>query len=198
MTTQPLKTYVVNLKRRPDRRARMERVLPASWDVQFTSDWDGPMDGQTLDPGNLPGFGLYRWEIPSDNPWWSRPLKLGEIGCAISHWLCWQRAAADGADPALILEDDAIPNELHAPLPGYLQNAQRKGMSNYFDVDHSGNEKAAASHLRGAPPIEAMPGARRTEIGVENERRFGIAEIDPDLASIGPAAGRQHAVHFLV
>jgi arylsulfatase A-like enzyme len=57
----------------------------------------------------------------------------------------------------VILEDDAIPNELHAPLPGYLQNAQRKGMSNYFDVDHSGNEKAAASHLRGAPPIEAMP-----------------------------------------
>ena len=83
-------------------------MLPASWDVQFTSDWDGPMDGQTIDPGNLPGFGLYRWEIPSDNPWWSRPLKLGEIGCAISHWLCWQRAAADGADPALILEDDAV------------------------------------------------------------------------------------------
>jgi glycosyl transferase family 25 len=108
MTTQPLKTYVVNLKRRPDRRARMERVLPASWDAQFTSDWDGPMDGQTIDPDDLPGFGLYPWEIPSDNPWWSRPLKLGEIGCAISHWMCWQHAAADAADPALILEDDAV------------------------------------------------------------------------------------------
>jgi len=35
------KTYVVNLKRRPNRRARMERVLPGTWDVQFTSDWDG-------------------------------------------------------------------------------------------------------------------------------------------------------------
>ena len=30
MTTRRLKTYVVNLKRRGDRRARMERVLPAS------------------------------------------------------------------------------------------------------------------------------------------------------------------------
>ena len=108
MTTPRLKAYVVNLKRRADRRARMERVLPAAWDVQFTSDWDGPMDGQAIDPDDLPGFGLYPWEIPSDNPWWCRPLKLGEIGCAISHWMCWQKAAKDGADPALILEDDAV------------------------------------------------------------------------------------------
>jgi arylsulfatase A-like enzyme len=56
-----------------------------------------------------------------------------------------------------ILEDDAIPNELHASLPGHLQNPQRKGMGNYFDVDDKGNEKAALSHLRGAPPVEAMP-----------------------------------------
>ncbi|HXB47365.1 MAG TPA: glycosyltransferase family 25 protein [Streptosporangiaceae bacterium] len=108
MTTPRLKAYVVNLRRRADRRARMERVLPAAWDVQFTSDWDGPMDGQAIDPDDLPGFGLYPWEIPSDNPWWCRPLKLGEIGCAISHWMCWQKAAKDGADPALILEDDAV------------------------------------------------------------------------------------------
>jgi arylsulfatase A-like enzyme len=57
----------------------------------------------------------------------------------------------------VILEDDAIPNELHAPLPEYLQSPQRRGMSNYFNVDTSGNEKAAASHLRGAPPVQAMP-----------------------------------------
>jgi arylsulfatase A-like enzyme len=55
------------------------------------------------------------------------------------------------------LEDEAIPNELHAPLPGYLQKAQRKGMGNYFDVDNVENEKAAASHLRGAPPVEPTP-----------------------------------------
>jgi glycosyl transferase family 25 len=110
MTTGCMKTYVVNLRRRADRRARMERLLPAGWDVQFTSDWDGPMDGQSIDPGNLPGFGLYPWELPgSSNAWWSRPLKLGEVGCAVSHWMCWQKAAADGADPALILEDDAVP-----------------------------------------------------------------------------------------
>jgi collagen beta-1,O-galactosyltransferase len=109
--TAHLKTYVVNLKRRADRRAQMERVLPPTWDVQFTSDWDGPMDGQAIDPDDLPGFGLYPWEVPSDNPWWSRPLKLGEIGCAISHWMAWQRAVTDAANPALILEDDVVLGE---------------------------------------------------------------------------------------
>jgi glycosyl transferase family 25 len=107
MTTR-LQTYVVNLKRRADRRARMARALPATWDVQFTADWDGPMDGQVIDPNDLPGFRLYPWEIPSDNPWWSRPLKVGEIGCAVSHWMCWRQAVADAANPALILEDDIV------------------------------------------------------------------------------------------
>ena len=69
MTARRMKTYVVNLRRRPDRRARMERLLPASWDVQYTSDWDGPMDGQAIDPGHLPGFGLYPWQVSSGNPW---------------------------------------------------------------------------------------------------------------------------------
>jgi glycosyl transferase, family 25 len=121
MSTPRMKTYVVNLKRRADRRARMERELPATWDVQFTSDWDGPMDGQAIDPDDLPGFQLHPWELPCDNPWWSRPLKLGEIGCAISHWMCWQQAAADAADPALILEDDAVlPDHCAARLQLHL------------------------------------------------------------------------------
>jgi hypothetical protein len=33
--------------------------------VQFTSDWDGPMDGQAIDPDDLPGYGLYPWETAS-------------------------------------------------------------------------------------------------------------------------------------
>ncbi|HEY1665694.1 MAG TPA: aminotransferase class III-fold pyridoxal phosphate-dependent enzyme [Trebonia sp.] len=77
--------------------------------------------GQAIDPDDLPGFGLYQWELPSDNPWWSRPLKLGEIGCAISHWMCWQQAPADAADPALILEDDAVlPDHCAARLQLHL------------------------------------------------------------------------------
>jgi glycosyl transferase, family 25 len=136
MTGQRLKAYVVNLKRRPDRRARMERILPAAWDVQFTSDWDGPMDGQAIDPDDLPGFELYPWQLQSDNPWWSRPLKLGEIGCAVSHWMCWHKAAADGADPALILEDDVVLGQPAARLASRL--AQLSAVDPRWDLLYLG------------------------------------------------------------
>jgi arylsulfatase A-like enzyme len=55
------------------------------------------------------------------------------------------------------LEQEAIPNELHAPLPAYLQGPLRKGMSDYFDVDVGEGEQAAASHLHVAAPIEPTP-----------------------------------------
>jgi len=55
------------------------------------------------------------------------------------------------------LEADAIPNELHEPLPGYLEKPQGKGMGNYYDVDENEDEKAAASHLHVAAPIEPTP-----------------------------------------
>ena len=101
-----MRVFVVNLARRPDRRAWMERLLPPTWHVEFTTDWPGPLDGAAIRPGDLDAFGLFPWQIESDNVWWNRPLKLGEIGCAMSHWHCWRRAAALKADRTLVLEDD--------------------------------------------------------------------------------------------
>jgi collagen beta-1,O-galactosyltransferase len=101
-----MNVFVVNLARRPDRRARMERILPPGWSVEYTTHWPGPRDGAAIEPTDLGGLGLFDWQIESHNRWWNRPLKLGEIGCAVSHWLCWQRATALHATRTLILEDD--------------------------------------------------------------------------------------------
>ncbi|MEU8326665.1 glycosyltransferase family 25 protein [Nonomuraea sp. NPDC048881] len=105
-----LGTYVVNLKRRPDRRERMTRQLPAELAAEFTSDWDGPFDGADLDRGRLEALGveLFPWQIESHNPWWNRTLKYGEVGCTLSHLACWERGLASDASVFLILEDDAI------------------------------------------------------------------------------------------
>jgi glycosyl transferase, family 25 len=101
-----MNVFVVNLARRPDRRARMESALPGGWSVEYTTHWSGPVDGAAISPGDLAGFGLFPWQTASANPWWNRPLKLGEIGCAVSHWLCWKRAAELNSELALVLEDD--------------------------------------------------------------------------------------------
>lgn len=48
---------------------------------------------------------LFPWQIDSDIKWWSRPLKLGEIACSLSHLECW-RIANENDGATLILEDD--------------------------------------------------------------------------------------------
>jgi GR25 family glycosyltransferase involved in LPS biosynthesis len=89
----------------------MAKTLPSDLPVTFTSDWTGTFDGHELSWKQLEAAGhkLFPWKIQSDNPWWSRPLKYGEIGCTLAHLACW-RHAAETADEkfVVILEDDAI------------------------------------------------------------------------------------------
>lgn len=111
ITSRDLRTYVVNLPRRSDRRRAMTRTLPDGLEVIFTSDWGSRFDGRHLSVAELEneGCALFPWRIESDNPWWNRPLKYGEIGCTLAHLACWDHAAANGDEPyVLILEDDAM------------------------------------------------------------------------------------------
>lgn len=111
ITPSDLRCYVVNLPRRPDRRAFLQRTLPPDLQVTFTSDWTGPFDGHDLtqDALDAAGYKLFPWQIESDNPWWSRPLKYGEIGCTLAHLACWRDAAERGSEAyVVVLEDDAI------------------------------------------------------------------------------------------
>jgi collagen beta-1,O-galactosyltransferase len=103
-----VKAYILNLVRRPDRLAHMKATLPSDLTVEFTTDWDAPIDGQAFGGAVPEGFAVFPWRIESDNQFWSRPLRAGEVGCAIGHWSMWRRAAADGDHPALFLEDDTV------------------------------------------------------------------------------------------
>ncbi|RJQ77660.1 glycosyltransferase family 25 protein [Pseudonocardiaceae bacterium YIM PH 21723] len=111
ITAADLRTYVINLPRRPDRRAWISRTLPPELKVTFTSDWTGPYDGRDLTVEALhdAGYALFPWQIDSDNPWWNRPLKFGEIGCTLAHLACWQDAEVAGDERFIVvLEDDAV------------------------------------------------------------------------------------------
>ncbi|WP_327145261.1 glycosyltransferase family 25 protein [Nocardia sp. NBC_01327] len=103
--------YVVNLPRRPDRRAWIRARLPIGLSVTYTSDFDMTFDGHQLLLTDLhtAGIKLFEWQIESENPWWNRPLKYGEIGCTLAHLACWNHAAEHTKSPyILILEDDAV------------------------------------------------------------------------------------------
>jgi len=58
------------------------------------------------------------------------------------------------------LEAQAIPDELRAPLPGYLQQARHRGMSDYFGGEEVENERVARSRaqLETSPETAPEPG----------------------------------------
>ncbi|WP_260478953.1 glycosyltransferase family 25 protein [Kibdelosporangium aridum] len=149
---------MINLPRRPDRRTWMSRTLPPDLPVTFTSDWNGPFDGHELTRKQLEaaGYKLFPWQIESDNPWWSRPLKYGEIGCTISHLACWQHAAETGDEKFIIvLEDDAIVGPTF--LEDLLVGLRRLVPSNPFDLLYLGRVPLAPQGERPVTPGFVSP-----------------------------------------
>lgn len=53
---------------------------------------------------------LFNWKLDgSDNSWWNRDMKAGEIGCALSHLSVWKHAHSLNYKKIIILEEDFKP-----------------------------------------------------------------------------------------
>ena len=54
-------------------------------------------------------WSLFNWKLEnSDNSWWNRDMKPGEIGCALSHLSIWKHAYSLNYK-IIILEEDFKP-----------------------------------------------------------------------------------------
>lgn len=74
------------------------------YDVPFeiVSGFNGKTD-------KLPeGYSVYpNWAAPElNNKWWNNSVTTGEIGCAISHIMVWNKIIEEGHNRVLILEED--------------------------------------------------------------------------------------------
>ena len=60
------------------------------------------------------GYNIYpNWQLDANHPhawndWWTRPILPGEIGCAVSHRMIWEKIVKEGNDNVLVLEDDFV------------------------------------------------------------------------------------------
>ena len=98
-----MKTYVINLKRREDRKEYFDKINSSKLNYEY---FDLVFDGHEIDHNYL----LERsWDTDKN---WIDPIEntritKGEVGCFLTHYHLW-KYAADKRESILVLEDDAI------------------------------------------------------------------------------------------
>ncbi|XP_064845780.1 procollagen galactosyltransferase 2-like [Oncorhynchus masou masou] len=94
--------FLINLKRRLDRRQRMLSTM-TSLGLQATLT--DAVDGKALNTSQLQALGIEM--IPGyQDPYSGRVLTRGEIGCFLSHHSTWVQLLERGLSKVLVLEDD--------------------------------------------------------------------------------------------
>ncbi|KAI1891637.1 hypothetical protein AGOR_G00145830 [Albula goreensis] len=94
--------FLINLKRRLDRRQRMLHTLGTlGIEVTVTE----AVDGKALNTSQLQALGIEMLPGYKD-PYSGRVLTRGEIGCFLSHHYTWTQVVEQGLQTVLVLEDD--------------------------------------------------------------------------------------------
>ncbi|WP_239326534.1 glycosyltransferase family 25 protein [Snodgrassella gandavensis] len=93
-----LKTFLINLDRRPDRLMFVKQQLE---NLGIAFERVSAVDGNCLTDEQKVFFNQQRFALEC-----KRKAVNGEIGCALSHQAVWQRIVAENIPYALILEDD--------------------------------------------------------------------------------------------
>ena len=96
------KIFVINLERRPERRERMRAALKL---LNLRYELFSAIDGRQLNESYLEELNvtmLTGWR----DPWGSRTITYGEIGCFLSHYFIWEKVVAGEMDSVIVLEDD--------------------------------------------------------------------------------------------
>ena len=95
------KIYVINLKRRQDRKTELIKNFP---NVDFT--FIEAIDGKELH--HIPLIKEKKIHTSFFDP--HGMITIGVFACALSHKKAWDQAISDGVENALFLEDDVVPN----------------------------------------------------------------------------------------
>ncbi|XP_053549831.1 procollagen galactosyltransferase 2 isoform X2 [Bombina bombina] len=94
--------FMINLKRRQDRRDRMLRSL---YEQEIMVKIFDAVDGKALNTSQLKAMNIE--VLPGyQDPYSGRTLTRGEIGCFLSHYYVWKEVVERGLENVLVIEDD--------------------------------------------------------------------------------------------
>ncbi|WP_412504006.1 glycosyltransferase family 25 protein [Shewanella indica] len=126
------KILVINLESSADRLVSMQEQCAR---LGLTFERVPAVRGSEL----LPEKKAEVYDIEANIRKYDRLLNDGEIGCYMSHVLCWEKVISDDLDFALILEDDAI---LTDDMPKYLDKlAESFREWDYIKLSHGSKQK---------------------------------------------------------
>ncbi|XP_050499113.1 glycosyltransferase 25 family member [Diabrotica virgifera virgifera] len=94
------KIFMINLLRRPERRKRMKHCFD---ELGLEVDILDAVDGKALNESFLEEI---KFMPEFSDPYHKRPMKLGEIGCFMSHLNIWKEIVEERYGTTLVLEDD--------------------------------------------------------------------------------------------
>uniref|UniRef100_A0A673YIT8 procollagen galactosyltransferase n=1 Tax=Salmo trutta TaxID=8032 RepID=A0A673YIT8_SALTR len=95
--------FMINLKKRTDRRDRMLRTL---YEQEIACKVIQAVDGKAMNISEINALGIHMLPGYSD-PYHGRPLTKGELGCFLSHYNIWKEVSpARGLKSSLVIEDD--------------------------------------------------------------------------------------------
>ncbi|XP_056624585.1 procollagen galactosyltransferase 1 [Triplophysa dalaica] len=94
--------FMINLRRRSDRRERMLRSL---YEQEITCKIITAVDGKALNLSQIQTLGIEMLPGYSD-PYHGRPVTKGEMGCFLSHYNIWNEIVDRGLNVSLVIEDD--------------------------------------------------------------------------------------------
>ena len=121
MQVPSLSIYVISLPHRFDRQTHIQTQLSG---VPFVYSFEVRAAMQKR--GVTCSHELFPWKIESQNPWWNRHIKQGEVDCFLSHVECWEDAAKRrSTEFHVVLEDDAVLPE--GGVPRLIESVDRLG-----------------------------------------------------------------------
>ncbi|CAM2103641.1 inactive glycosyltransferase 25 family member 3 isoform X1 [Caretta caretta] len=94
--------FLINLRRRPDRRQRM---LSSLYELEIDPLVVDAVDGSALNSSDIKILGVDLLPGYYD-PFSGRTLTKGEVGCFLSHYYIWREIVARGLEKSVVFEDD--------------------------------------------------------------------------------------------
>ncbi|MEE6509671.1 hypothetical protein FKM82_027272 [Ascaphus truei] len=146
--------FLINLKRRADRRKRMKRTL---YELQIEYKLSDAVDGKALNESQISALGVQMLPGYKD-PYHGRPLTRGEMGCFLSHYNIWKEVLERSLAVSAVLEDDLrFEIFFKRRLQTLLQDVENAKLD--WDLIYLGRKRMQVDE-----PEESVPGVRNLVI----------------------------------